>query len=242
MTASIIVFLREVPLFATIKEEDLATLARDFRPRHYRKRDTIFHQGDPGQTLYLVRRGKVRIFHLSPNGEETTVTIAARRHLVGEFAVLDNLPRSATAKAINHCTLLEMHQSRFMHHLETIPGLALAVCRVVVGKARWTSIFAETIAQLDAAGRLLQLLLMYNSELGEAEIPGQRYLIDLGLNQSDLASMVGVGRGWINQILQDWRRRELIDFDAGRVIILDLPRVEAERDSRIKGHWDLKDR
>lgn len=237
MTASTIEFLREVPLFATIKEEDLAILAKDFRPRHYRKGDTIFHQGDQGHTLYLVRRGKVRIFHLSLNGHETTVTISARRHFIGEFAVLDNLPRSATAKAINHCTLLEMYQSHFLRHLETIPGLALAVCRLVVGKARWTSIFAETIAQLDAAGRLLQLLLMYNNELGEAEIPGQRYLIDLGLNQSDLASMVGAGRGWINQILQDWRRRELIDFDAGRVIILDLPRVEAERDSRIKGPW-----
>lgn len=228
-------FLREVPLFANLREADIAALAEDFRPRHYRKGDTIFHQGDQGQCLYVVRRGKVRIYHLSLNGEETTVVILARRHLTGEFSVLDNLPRSASAKAINACTLLEMSQEPFLHYLETIPGLALRVCRLVVGKARWTSIFAETIARLDAAGRLLQLLLLYNDEFGEAEIPGQRYLVDLGLNQADLASMVGTTRGWVNQILGEWRRRELIDFNAGGVIILDLPRVEAERDSRLLG-------
>lgn len=232
---SMLDFLREVPLFTNIKQADLETLAQDFRPRHYRKGDTIFHQGDRGSVLYLVRQGKVRIFHLSRNGDETTITILARRHVTGEFAVLDNLPRSASAKALSHCTLLEMHHDAFLHHLETISGLALAVCRLVVGKARWTSMYAEAIARLDAPGRLLHLLLMYNTELGEAEEPGQRYFIDLGLNQSDLATMVGVSRGWVNQILQEWRRRDLIDFDAGKVMILDLPRVQAERDSRMVG-------
>lgn len=235
MAASTLDFLREIPRFANIKEDGLASLAQDFRTRHYRQGDTIFHQGDRGSSLYLVRRGKVRIFHLSPDGKETTVAILARRHITGEFAVLDDLPRSASGQAITHCTLLEMHQEHFLHHMETIPGLALAICRVVVSKARWTTMYAEVIARLDAAGRLLQLLLMYNHELGEPEVPGQRYLIDLGLNQADLASMVGTTRGWVNQILQDWRRRELIHFNAGKVIILDLPRVEAERNSRMAG-------
>ena len=93
--------------------------------------------------------------------------------------------------------------------------------------------YAESFAQLDAPDRLLHLLLMYKDELGEAEIPGQRYIIDLGLTQSDLASMVGTTRGWVNQILQDWRKRDLIDFDAGKVLILDMPRVMAERDGRM---------
>ena len=70
--------------------------------------------------------------------------------------------------------------------------------------------------------------------------PGKRYQVNIGLNQSDLASMVGARREWINRILSEWRRRGLLEFDNGVITILDLPRVRAERDSRIEanhGEW-----
>ena len=59
-------------------------------------------------------------------------------------------------------------------------------------------------------------------------------MLDLSLNQADLASLVGARREWVNRILRDWRQRGLIEYNAGRITILDLPRVEAERDSRIE--------
>ena len=107
------------------------------------------------------------------------------------------------------------------------------MCRLLVSKARWTTMYAETIAQLDAAGQLLHLLLQYNEEFGRAEEDDKRYILELGLNQTDLASLIGAKRGWVNHILQDWRNRGLIEFDRGNIIILDLPRVRAERDGHI---------
>ena len=58
------------------------------------------------------------------------------------------------------------------------------------------------------------------------------YELDLGLSQADLATLVGARREWVNRILQDWRKRGLIEYDSGKIIILDLPRVQAELDSR----------
>ena len=66
--------------------------------------------------------------------------------------------------------------------------------------------------------------------------PGKKFVFDLGLNQSDLASMVGARREWVNRILNEWRRRGLLEFDNGVITILDLPRVVAERDSRIEAN------
>ena len=157
-------FLREVPLFIPVKDGVLAYLAEDFRERTYRKGETLFHQGDHSRELYIIKKGKVRIFHLSPGGEETTVAVLAPRQLVGEFAVIDGQPRSATAKTITACTVLELRAEVCLAHLETTPGLALALCKQLVSKARWTSMYAETIAQLDAEGRLLHFLLLYNEE------------------------------------------------------------------------------
>jgi len=214
----------------------MATLAGDFRLREYDLGETIFHQGDRGRELYVVMQGKVRIFKISPAGEETSINIFSTGDIIGEFSTIDDQPRSATAKAIERCALLEMTRERFLSRMREMPDLALSMARLLVAKARWTAAYAETIAQFDAAGRLLHILLLYNEQFGEEIEPGKRYELDLALNQTDLASLVGARREWINRILQAWRKRGLIVYDAGRITILDLPAVERERDSRMEAN------
>jgi len=231
-----VAFLKEVSLFAGLGEKDLATLVEDFRLREYARDGTIFHQGDHSYDLYIVMRGKVRIFKTSPSGEETSINIFSAHDIIGEFSTIDDQPRSATAKALTRCILLEMTQERFLDHLRGIPDLALGVARLLTSKVRWTAAYAETIAQFDAAGRLLHILLLYNEQFGVEVDGGKRYELDLALNQAGLASLVGARREWINRILRDWRKRGLIEYDAGKIIILDLPAVERERDSRIEAN------
>jgi CRP-like cAMP-binding protein len=233
-----ITFLRQVPLFAELPEANMATLVGDFRLREYGRGETIFHQGDRGRELYVVMQGKVRIFKISPAGEETSINIFSVGDIVGEFSTIDGQPRSATAKAIERCALLEMTRERFLSRMHEMPDLALSVSQLLVAKARWTAAYAETIAQFDAAGRLLHILLLYNEQFGEEIEPGKQYELDLALNQTDLASLVGARREWINRILQTWRKRGLIAYDAGRITILDLPAVERERDSRVEANHD----
>ncbi len=231
--------LRQVPLFAELGDADLAALVDEFRLREYDKDEIIFHQGDTSRELYVVMKGKVRIFKISPSGSETSIQIFSIHDIIGECATVDGRPRSATAKAIGRCALLAMAGERFLQHMREIPGLALATARLAVSKLRWTTAYAESIAQYDCAGRLLHILLLYNEQFGEEIEAGKRYVLDLALNQADLASLVGARRQWINRILGDWRNRGLIEYENGTIIILDLPRVEAERDSRIEA-WHEK--
>jgi len=227
-------FLKGVPLFADLKEDDLRLLVDDFRPCVYEKEAIIFRQGDTDCRFYLIVEGKVRVFRLSPSGNETSINIFSAKDIIGEFSAIDCLPRSATAKAIERCTLLEMTGEQLMHRMRTLPDLAISVARLLAGKARWTAEYAETIAQYDAAGRLLHILLLYKEQFGEEIEVGKRYVLDLSLNQADLASLVGARREWVNRILQSWHRRGLIEYEAGKITILDLPNVVHERDSRIE--------
>jgi CRP/FNR family transcriptional regulator, cyclic AMP receptor protein len=232
--------LRTMPIFADLGERDLASLAEDMRSKEYAKDETIFRQGDESREVYFVRKGKVRIYKISPSGNETTIAIFTTNDVIGELAAIDQEPRSASAKAMTPVSLLAMSQERFLYTLQTLPRFGMGMARLLAHKLRWTAAFAESIAQFDAAGRLLHIILQHNDQYGEVLEPGKRYQVNIGLNQSDLASMVGARREWINRILSEWRRRGLLEFDNGVITILDLPRVRAERDSRIEanqGEW-----
>jgi CRP/FNR family cyclic AMP-dependent transcriptional regulator len=229
-----IALLREIPLFSSVSEKHLERLVADLRLREFTKDDVIFRQGDESREIYIVRKGKVRIFKISPSGNETSIDIFSVHDVIGELAAIDSSPRSATGKAIGSVSLLSMSHERFLYHLENVPGLALGLARLLAQKLRWTASFAESVAQFDAAGRLLHILLYYVERYGQEIEPGKRYSVDLSLNQTDLASMVGARREWVNRLLSDWRKRGLLEFDRGVIQILDMERVVAERDSRIE--------
>jgi CRP-like cAMP-binding protein len=225
-------FLCKTPLCAGLSAADLTTLANDFGVRKYDRDEIIFHQGDESQEFYIIVQGKIRVFTTSPSGGETSIVIFSVGDVIGEYAAVDSRPRSATAKAIAPTVLLAMTQDRLLQHMRNMPDLALGMIKLLAAKARWTAEYAEAVAQYDAADRLMHVLLQYSERLGEAVEPGRVYELDLGLSQADLATLVGARREWINRILQDWRKRGLIDYRAGKIIILDLPRVQAELDSR----------
>ena len=233
--------LKAIPLFHGLRESQLDRLIDDLRLREFARDEIIFRQGDESSEVYIVLKGRVRIYKISPGGGETSIDIFSTHDILGELAALDQEPRSATAKTISPVSLLVMPRTQLMAHLTAMPELGIALARVLAQKLRWTAGFAESVAQYDAAGRLLHIILRYNERFGRAVEPGKVYELDLAMSQSDLATLVGARREWVNRIIAEWRRRDLLDFDRGIITILDLPRVIAERDSRIEanlGHDD----
>ena len=229
-------FLRNVPLFTTLDDKLLSRIYQDFRVRQFNRDEVLFRQDDTSRQFYIVVKGSVRVFKVSPSGGETSISVFFERDIVGEFATIDAKPRSATAKTLGKAVLLEMHHADFLQHMRDLPDLSLRMCQLLCEKVRWTASYAETISQFDAAGRLLHMLLLYKDQHGIEIEPGKRYQLNLSLNQTDLASLIGARREWVNRLLTDWRKRELIEHRAGKITILDLPAVVAERDSRIEAN------
>lgn len=231
-------FLREIDLFAGMEDGKLEILAGNLFSRKYRKMDIIFHQGDDSHTLYLIVKGKVRIYSTSPGGEETSYRIFSEKDVIGEFAAIDGQPRSTTAKAMEDCVLIELERSKFLSYLEQMPELSMGLIKHLVDKLRWTTDYAETIARYDAKGRLLHIILQYNDLFGREIEAGKVYEYKLYMNQEDLASMIGARREWVNRILQQWRKKGLLEARHGKIKILDLQAVEKERDSRMDIYAD----
>src|ERR1044071_5672404 len=110
-------FLKQVPLCAHLADQELIAFSQDLRLREYAKGQIIFEQGDPDHILSIILHGKVRVFRLSPSGLETTLTILGKGDLMGEFAAIDEQPRSASALAIGKCALLQMSAVTFFGHV-----------------------------------------------------------------------------------------------------------------------------
>jgi CRP/FNR family transcriptional regulator, cyclic AMP receptor protein len=230
-----VAFLQSVPLFSGLSDADLERLLNDFSSVTYPKNTMLFWQDDPSDILYLVQKGKLRIFKLNPAGNETSINIFTTGDLIGEFGIIDQESRSANAKTITTCVIWQISGPVFMRYMHEIPGLAVAMARLVVQKARWTAAYVETVAQYDAAGRLLHILLLYNAQFGEELEAGRRYRLDLGLTQDDLASLVGARREWVNRLLKEWREQGILEYKAGVMLIHDRARMEQERDQRLEG-------
>jgi len=231
-----IAFLRKAIFFSRLSKEDLRILAGNFHSRKYKSKEIIFHKGDDSRMLFVVMKGKVRIFGTGPAGNEISIRIFSEQDMIGEFAAIDGRLRSTTAQAVENCLLLEMEQARFVQCLREMPDLSMEMIMLLVGKLRWTTAYVETIAQYNTVGRLIQTLLHYITKFGKEIEAGKRYEVDLSMSQADLASMVGASREWLNRILRDWSQRGLIEYKRSKITVLDLPAVEKERDRRAKPH------
>jgi CRP/FNR family cyclic AMP-dependent transcriptional regulator len=220
---SMIALLRKVPLFAGLSDQDLAALAGSLGKRTFAKNMIIFHQGSLGQTLYIIESGKVRIFLLSESGQETTLNIYGAGDVFGEFSLLDGLPRSAGAVAMEKTVTLTLSREDFLRHLEACPQMALSIMQLLTLRLRFTTAQAESLAFLDVYGRvamrLLDLAGRYGTEKGSIEL-------DLHLTQAELATWVAATRESVNKVLGAFRDQGLIAVEGQTITILDPEGLE----------------
>jgi CRP-like cAMP-binding protein len=202
-----------------MSETELAAVARDFASNRFQQGETIFLQGDTGQVLYLIRSGRVRIFVIGDEGQETSVILYGPGDVFGELAVIDERPRSASAVAMENTLVLTLGRDRLREHMQRAPQLALNFMKALSVRLRYSTQQVETLTFLDVPGRLARRLLQLAQDYGVAETDGVR--INTTLTQSDLASLTGATRESINKAIGAFKRRGLVTTRQGYMVILD---------------------
>lgn len=229
--------LRGVTLFARLTPTHLRLLGSSLSRRSYARGETIFHQGSDGDLLYLIVRGQVRIFTVSQLGQELSVKVFRDGDFFGELALLDGLPRSASAQAMRATTALTLHRHAFREAICGDPAIALAVLEELSARLRRTNIYAEHLAGQSAPQRVVRTLLDLADQHGVAEEGATR--IDLELTQDDLASLAGTTRETVNRVLGGLRDQGLIQVERARVSVLNLPQLvrslEMGTEDRVQG-------
>jgi CRP-like cAMP-binding protein len=216
--------LHDAPAFSGLDRDQLALLAASVGSQSFKRGEVLFHQGSIGSVLYIVVSGQVRIYTISEGGQELTLTICKRGEFLGELALLDGLPRSASAQAMRSTTTLTLHRSAFLYTIAACPPIAAAVLEAMAARLRQTTAYAEQLSSLSAPRRVVRQLLGLATQHGVAE--GQTTRIDLRLTQDDLASLSGTTRETVNRVLALLRDQRIIRVERAQICILDQVRLE----------------
>jgi CRP/FNR family transcriptional regulator len=216
--------LRRCALFAKVDDETLDLCVSTLRIRRYRKNETIFHQGDPGDSLYIIESGSVKIVLPSPEGEEgAIIATLSRGDFFGELALLDGAPHSATAVAIEPTEALVLRRDRFDELVETEPLLRRALFAGLVTELRRLTGHVEELHFLDLPGRLASRIVRLARESQPDATTDIR--LDWPFTQSDLAAMIGGTRQTVNRLLADMTAQDLVRLERDALIIPDLDRL-----------------
>ena len=138
--------LQKTELFQEVDAASLAALADSMKQRSYDVGTVLFNAGMPGNSMYIIVSGRVRIYTVD-DGHELTLMHYSASEIFGEFALLDNKPRSASASVVEPLDALILHRDDFMTFLKERPQVSLAMMRSLSQRARYTTEYVEEIVQ-----------------------------------------------------------------------------------------------
>jgi CRP-like cAMP-binding protein len=194
-------------------------LARGIR-RRYPAGATLFAEGDRSDRCFLLETGNVKIVQVTADGREVLLGVRGSGELIGDWSVIDALPRSASAVALEPVDAVQLDAVQFLGFLEASPKVTLWLLRNVLGRLRDSDRKRAEFASSDAAGRLARRLTELAAEHGQAVDGGVR--ITLPLSQEELASWTGASREAIAKALAQFRGRGWLSTERRRITLHDL--------------------
>lgn len=226
-------------LFAGLDGPSLGLIGGALRPRRFRKGETIFHAGDPGDALFIVADGLVKITLPADDGSEPAIlTTIGAGGFFGELALLDGARRSATAVALDAVTTQVLRRDAFDRLVDEQAPLRHALLAALAGEIRRLTAQVEDLHFLDLPGRLARHLLRSLPRDPHADADdGSDLALPIGevrlpwpYTQAELAGMIGGSRQSVNRLLADFVSDGLLRFDGDVLVIPDAGRLaEAAR-------------
>jgi CRP-like cAMP-binding protein len=217
--------LADSDVFGSLTDEELERLIAYGTTVVYRAGQLIFQKGDPGDSLAVVVRGRVKISSISLDGREALLTFVEPGHSFGEIALLDGKPRSADATAVDPTELFVLKRRDLLSYLEQHPEIALRIIGVLCQRLRRSTEMIEDVVLLQMGPRIAKALLRLLADYGRRHEHG--VLIDLKLSQRELGSYVGLARENVNRQLGAWRQAGVITFDGGYIVVRNVDRLRA---------------
>ncbi len=210
-------YLKQVTLFTDLNDEALRELTSVVKRRTFRSGEVIFHRDDPGQVLYVIKEGKVKICLISPDGQEISLVVFGKGECFGELALLDGLPRSADAIAVEKVECYTLQRSDFHNTIMKNPKISIQVLEVISKRLRNTNEQVEDLIFLDVYGRVAKKLLELSEAHGAKVEDGIR--IEVRMTQQELASMVGASRESVNKVMGYFTDKKYISTDKHRITL-----------------------
>jgi len=211
--------LRAIPLFSQVVESDLEQIASHLIERRYPRNTTIVEEGLAGDYMYILREGRVKVTKLSDDGREKILDFLDAGAFVGEMALLERAPRSASVKTLSPVRVLALSRTDFMGILRKSPDLALAVIQELSRRLRTINDQASALSFQRVKDRTKGLLVRLAKEphaaSGRAQTPA--------LTHQQIADMIGTSRETVTRVVKELKASGWLEQEGKRYLIPEEP-------------------
>lgn len=218
----------EWPLFANVPERQVRDVLDIARRRNFDSGEIVFHQGDPADTLHLIRSGRVAVRLDAGRGESVIAAVLGPGEMFGELALLDeDATRSATIAALEPLETLSVHQLDFSRLRERSPDAANVLIAVLAAQVRRLSQQLGEALYVPADRRVLRRLVDMARVYADSQEDGEGEAISIPLTQEHFADLAGTSRITVNRTLRAEQEKGTLDLARGRTIVADLDAIKA---------------
>lgn len=214
-----VAMLRKIPLFRSLDDAQLEQIAGQLIRRSYGAGVTLFHQGMPGSSIYVIEEGSVRVFAVGLTGQEHTFTTFGPENFFGELSVIDGKPRTASAITLEPSVVWLLSRDLFNRILDDYPSVCRTITEILAGRVRRSATHVEAIIFQDVLGRVAYEIFTLSERHGQVVEDGIQ--IEMPLTQSDLASIVGATRESVNKALATLRKRKLLEMEGTTLLVME---------------------
>jgi CRP/FNR family cyclic AMP-dependent transcriptional regulator len=207
-------------------QHDAGLLARS-TARNVKAGEMLFLAGDPGDGLYRIDEGLLKVSIGAAGGAERILAILGQGAIVGDLSVIDGLPRSASVTALRDCKLRFISRSDFDSFAQTNSDLYKYLLKVLAARLRDTDTILAAGSFLPLKGRVARALLDLAKAFGK-DVGKGRILIHQKISQADVAAIAGVARENVSRILKEWMTDNAISRLAGYYCLENKSKIERQ--------------
>jgi len=209
-----------------LSDAETARVLRVSSSREHTRGETVFEPTKQPRSVYLLERGLVRIYRLSPQGDEATLGYVRPGEVFGELGAFSSQPRESFAQAVRPSHVLRVPREELRRILDEHPRIALCVTKQIGNRFKRIESRVESLVFRNLRSRVSHILLELAEDFGRDEAGAQ--LIDLSLSQQDVATLVGATRQSVNLCLRELREAKLVHYRSRRFVLPDPAALRRE--------------
>ncbi|MDJ0851078.1 MAG: Crp/Fnr family transcriptional regulator [Myxococcota bacterium] len=207
--------LRTIPLFAAVDDESLAAMGELLIDRRIPKHQTIVEEGLPGDYMYVIREGQVKVTKLSGDGREKILELLGPGDFFGEMSLLDGAVRSASVKSLSETRILALSRNDFLKELRRNPDLAMAVIQELTRRVRQMDEQASSLSFQRVKERTQGLL----RRLAKEPFGPEGRCATPALTHQQIADMVGTSRETVTRVVKRLKQQGWLEQDGKQYLV-----------------------
>lgn len=215
--------LKRIPIFQELSPQEEAEIQGLMVTKRFKRGRIIFYEGDPGEAVYFVKAGKVKVYKSDEEGREYILKILGQGEVFAETVLLEGGPYPATAETVEDSTLGIINNRDLERLLMENCQIAIKMLTIVSQRLRDAQEQVRNLAFKDTYDRTSCMLHRMSLDHGIKTPRGIE--VNLSLTRQEMASLVGTSRETVTRILSDMKREGIIDLDRQTIVVLNENRL-----------------